>query len=206
MVRVYPQAITARRAFSMPGYTTYAEARFDGDYVCPIHVTSGNLTGPMFVSKDWLDGPSARAEAEVLHRLGYLPDAPFNRVMDLVLDDLGLTRGDIYITRVFKLLPDRRSAPLSAADARASWRAVTRHELLGRLPVALGSDAAGVLRHFGVPHVPAPHPSARIGTYTERARRIARAARLACQHVGAGAGSNRAGSPPAKPQELTHVL
>ncbi|MEO1139644.1 MAG: hypothetical protein AAFW87_09320 [Pseudomonadota bacterium] len=129
----------------------------------------------MLVSKDWLDAPSARNHRAELTRQGYLSNNPFNRVIDKVLTLLGLTRADIYITPVFHLLTPQRSSTIPPAHARASWRAIGQHECLGRRPVALGHDAARVLKYFGVPHVVAPHPSARIGTFDDKARQIAKA-------------------------------
>ena len=175
----YATAIAARRAFTLPGYPTLAGEGFDGDYVSPIQMTSGNLDGPMFISKDWLDAPSVRQHRAELQRQGYLNNNPYNRVMDLVLKLLNLTRADIYITPVFHLLTAQRSSTIPPAHARASFDAVGRHELLGRRPVAMGHDAARVLRHFDVPHVQAPHPSARIGTYQDKAEQIAQAAKVA---------------------------
>jgi hypothetical protein len=166
-----------RRAFTLPGYTTYAAAGFDGDYACPIHMTSGNPTGPMLISKDWLDAPSAARHKAQLLKTGYLPDMTFNKVIDRVLAILNLTRADIYITPIFKLLPPRRSHPLPAKDARASWQAVTQYELNGRTPVALGTDSANVLKHFQIPHIAAPHPSARQGSFASRAEQIGAAIR-----------------------------
>ncbi|MEL7300929.1 MAG: hypothetical protein AAFM92_11145 [Pseudomonadota bacterium] len=168
-------AITARRAFRLPGYTTLAEAGFDGDYVSPIQLTSGNPEGPMLMSKDWLDAPSAMANHAKLSRTGYLPHIPFNRVIDKALALIGLKRSDIYIAPIFCLLPPRRSHPLPAAHARASFEAVTRLELNGRRPVAAGNDSARVLRHFGVPHIATCHPSARGLSFDARAERIAEA-------------------------------
>ena len=92
-----------------------------------------------------------------------------------MLARLGLARADIYITPIFHLLTPRRSSTIPVAHARASFDAVGRHELMGRRPVALGTDSARVLRHFGVEHIGAPHPSARIGSYDARARHIAAA-------------------------------
>ena len=171
----YDRAIAARRAFRLPGYPTLAEAGFDGPYVSPIQMTSGCLTGPLLISKDWLDAPSVAAHAGELRRTGYLATNPFNRVVDKVLALVGLTRAEIYITPVFHLLTPRRSSQIPAAHARASFEAVGRHELMGRRPVALGTDSARVLAWFGVPHVVAPHPSARIGSFDARARAIAKA-------------------------------
>lgn len=175
----YHRAIAARRAFRLRGYPTLAEAGFDGDYVSPIQMTSGNLTGPLLMSKDWLDAPSANRHRDQLHRTGYLPNAPYNRVIDLALDLLGLKRSDIYITPVFHALTPKRSSTIPVADARASFDAVGRHELLGRRPVALGQDSARVLRYFKIDHIEVPHPSARIGSYAKRAALIAQGLRTA---------------------------
>lgn len=175
----FASAITARRAFFLPGYTTLAEAGFDGEYVSPIQLTSGNPDGPMLMSKDWLDAPSARKHHAQLSRTGYLPNIPFNKVIDRALALLGLTRADIYIAPIFCLLPPQRSHPIPAAHARASFDAVTRHELNGRRPVAAGTDATRTLRHFGVPHISTCHPSARGLSFDARAEQIAEALRTA---------------------------
>ena len=127
------------------------------------------------MSKDWLDTPSARKHRAELSRTGYLANNPFNQVIDRVLKLVGLTRSDIYITPIFHLLTPKRSSTIPAAHARASFDAVGRHELMGRRPVALGTDSARVLSHFDIPHVEAPHPSARIGSFDYRAERIAEA-------------------------------
>ncbi|MEO0632849.1 MAG: hypothetical protein AAFY52_01790 [Pseudomonadota bacterium] len=171
----YQRAIAARRAFRLPGYPTLAETGFDGDYVSPIQMTSGNLTGPLLMSKDWLDAPSARAHRDILYKTGYLLNNPFNQVIDRVLALLNLKRANIYITPIFHLLTPKRSSTIPVAHARASFDAVGRHELMGRRPVALGIDSARVLRHFGIDHVTAPHPSARIGSFDARAAQIAHA-------------------------------
>ncbi|WP_415921495.1 hypothetical protein [Tateyamaria sp. SN6-1] len=175
----YQRAITARRTFHLPGYQTLTQAGFDGPYVSPIQLTSGNLDGPLLISKDWLDAPSAHAHRAQLERTGYLPDIPYNKVMGRVLALLGLTRADIYITPIFHLLTPKRSSTIPAAHSRASFDAIGRHELMGRRPVALGNDSAQVLRHFDVDHITAPHPSARIGSYDKRAGLIADAVRAA---------------------------
>lgn len=173
----YDRAVAARRAFALPGYPTLAQAGFDGDYVSPIQITSGNLTGPLLMSKDWLDAPSAHKHRETLRVTGYLPNNPFNQVVNRVLTLLGMCRADIYITPIFHLLTPTRSSTIPVAAARASFDAVGRFELMGRRPVALGTDSARVLEHFGVDHVKAPHPSARIGSYDARAELIAQAVR-----------------------------
>ncbi len=171
----YTHAIAARRAFRLPGYPTLADLGFDGDYVSPIQLACGNLTGPLLISKDWLDAPSAAQHRDHLQQYGHLPDNPFIRVIDKTLALLNLSRQDIYITPVFHLLTPKRSSTIPAAHARTSFDAIGRHELMGRRPVALGTDAASVLAHFGIDHVAAPHPSARIGSYDMRAALIAKA-------------------------------
>ncbi|MEM1235295.1 MAG: hypothetical protein AAGH70_14330 [Pseudomonadota bacterium] len=168
-------AITARRAFRLPGYTTLAEAGFDGEYVSPIQLSSGNPDGPMLMSKDWLDAPSARKHHAELTKTGYLPHIPFNRVLDLALALIGLQRADIYIAPVFCLLSPKRSHPLPAAHARASFENVTRLELNNRRPVAAGTDAQRTLSHFNVEHIATCHPSARGLSFDQRAERIAEA-------------------------------
>ena len=172
---LYHNAIERRRAFRLPGYVTLTEAGCDGPWVSPIQISSGNLTGPMLISKDWFDAPSAQTHRLLLLQSGYMPGMPFNVVVDRALELAGLSRSDIYITPVFKLLTLTRSHPIRAADARASFEAVTRYELLGRLPIAAGGDAIRVLRHFGIAHIPTIHPSARGMDYETRATLLARA-------------------------------
>ncbi|MHA6326223.1 uracil-DNA glycosylase family protein [Roseivivax sp. CAU 1753] len=170
----YDEAVARRRRFALPGYRTLAETGFDGAYVSPIQITSGNLEGPMLITKDWLDAPSAIANRPVLAKTGYLPGIPFNQVIDRALALVGMRREDIYITPVFKLLPPVRSHPITSSEARASFEAVTRFELMGRRPIAAGSDAGRVLDHFGIDHIKTIHPSARGLAYRDRAAIIAR--------------------------------
>ena len=172
---LYHYAIERRRAFRLPGYVTLTEAGCDGPWVSPIQISSGNLTGPMLISKDWFDAPSARQHRLLLLQSGYMPDMPFNVVIDRALKLAGLCRADIYITPVFKLLPPKRSHAITAKDARASFEAVTRYELLGRRPIAAGGDAIRVLQHFAIPHIPTIHPSARGMDYDTRATLLAQA-------------------------------
>lgn len=179
MTPAYRRAIAARRAFRWGDYPTLADIGLDGDYVSPIQLTSGALDGPMLISKDWSDRDTAVAHLRRIRTLGYLPEIPFNRVLDRALALIGLRRDQIYISPVFQLLTPRRSSTIPAAAARASFDAVVRHEVMGRRPVALGEDAARVLRHFGVPHVATIHPSARGQSFDARAARIAAAIRAA---------------------------
>lgn len=165
--------VARRRGFTLPGYATLAECGFDGDYVSPIQISSGAPDGPLLMSKDWLDAPTARKARDPLRQIGYLPDMPFNRVLDAALAMVGMERAHIYIAPVFCLLPPVRSHPLPLRDALASFDAVTRHEILGRRPIALGQDAAAVLSRRGIDHVVVPHPSARGRSFADRARLIA---------------------------------
>ena len=171
----YQSAVARRRGFRLPGYKTLADAGMDGNWVSPIQMTSGNLEGPMFISKDWLDYPSTLRNRDMLCKTGYLPDNPFNKVMDKVLARAGLARSDIYITPVFHMLTATRSSVIPPADARASFEAVVQYELIGRRPIALGTDAARVLHHFGIPHIRTLHPSARTGSFDEKADQISEA-------------------------------
>lgn len=171
----FHDAIARRRAFSLPGYVTLAQAGFDGDYVSPIQIACGNLTGPMLITKDWLDAPSANANRAILQRQGHLGDNPFMRVIDRALALARLARADIYITPVFALLTAKRSSVIPIRDRRASFRAVGQYELMGRRPIACGTDAASVLRSEGVDHIETLHPSARGLTFEARAQRIAKA-------------------------------
>lgn len=170
---LFAQAIERRRAFHLPGYTSYARAGFDGPWTCPIQITSGSLSGPVLMTKDWLDFPSAERHRQVLCRLGYLPGIPFNTVLDKALKLAGLARNDIYITPVFKLMPAHRSHPIPSADVRASLDAVTRHEIMDRPVVAAGQDAVRALQAAGIPHIATPHPSARGQDFDSRARVLA---------------------------------
>jgi len=169
----YREAIRRRRAFCLPGYASLAEAGVEGPWVSPIQVACGSLTGPMIVSKDYCDAPTAVSHAAAIRRTGLVPGMGFTAVLDRMLALLGLARSDIYVTPIFKLLPPRRSHALRSSEARASFDAVTRFEILGRTPVAAGTDAARTLSHFGVAHVAAPHPSARGLSHAARARSLA---------------------------------
>lgn len=170
----YAKAIAARRRFALPGYTTLTDAGFDGEYVSPVQIQSGDLYGPILIAKDWLDFPSVYANRTVLSELGYLPGIRFNTVIDMSLARVGLQRRQIYLTQTFHLLPAVRSSYIPVRDCRASFDAVTRLELMGRKPIALGQDAEKALSHFGIPYESADHPSAR-KAYKEKAESIANA-------------------------------
>jgi len=157
--------IAVRRKLRVPEpfqgqWTTLVDVGFDGDWVSPIQKTSNSTTGPVFVAKHWFDAESANRHRVTLERCGYLPDIPFNRALDRVLQAVGLTRGDIYITQACHFLPrtDRRQ-PGPAALMRLSIEAGTRHEIEGRRVIALGGEAQRALERAGVDFIPCPHPS-----------------------------------------------
>ncbi|UMA65087.1 hypothetical protein LVO79_01005 [Roseivivax marinus] len=170
--RAYRDAVARRRAFRLPGYVTLAEAGFDGEWVSPIQMTSGALDGPMLMTKDWLDAPSAARHRDRLATRGYLPEIPFNRVLDAALDLLGLDRAAIYVAPVFCLLRRRcartRCPPPTPAP-RSRPSPATRSWAVARSPPATTPR----LRHFDVPHVATIHPSRRGLDYAARARLIA---------------------------------
>ena len=172
---LYRAVIAKRRAFHLRGYVSYAQAGFDGAYVCPIHLTSGNLSGVVLMTKDWLDAPSAARHAKRLAVQGYLAEIPFNRVLDRALSLSGLRRADIYITPVFKLLPPQRSHAIPVRDIKASFEAVSRHEIMGRPVIAAGKAAITALQASGHIHIPTAHPSARGKDFETRARQLAAA-------------------------------
>ena len=176
--------IAVRRKLRVPEqfqgqWATLVDVGFDGDYISPIQKTSNSATGPVLVAKHWFDAESANRHRAILERCGYLPDIPFNYALDRVLEAVGLTRGDIYITQACHFLPrtDRRK-PVPAALMRLSIEAVTRHEVEGRRVIALGGEAQRALGHAGVDFIPSPHPSSSVaGRYRaleDALRRVAR--------------------------------
>ncbi|WP_130403401.1 uracil-DNA glycosylase family protein [Thalassococcus sp. S3] len=164
--------IARRRAFTRPGYVSYAEAGFDGPWVSPYQQSCGSTCGPVLISYNWLDAPSARTRKVELMRLGYLPDMLFNRVLDRALADAGLARNQIYLTHAFHLLPATRSAQVPRRDIEASFDAITRHEVAGRPVIALGRAAQSACCRFGIPHLPVSHPSARGANLRSKAAQI----------------------------------
>ena len=157
--------IAVRRKLRVPEqfqgqWTTLVDVGFDGDWVSPIQKTSNSTTGPLLVAKHWFDAESANRHRAILERCGYLPDIPFNRALDRVLEAVGLTREEIYITQACHFLPrtDRRQS-VPAALMRLSIEAVTRHEVEGRRVIALGGEAQRALERAGVDFIPCPHPS-----------------------------------------------
>jgi hypothetical protein len=157
----YDETVERRRAFRLNGYKSVADVGFDGQWVSPYQITSNSMSGPVFVALHWLDEPSIQVHRSTLSELGYLPTLRFNKVVDLALAQRKLSRSDIYVTQAFHLVPQQRSQRIPPEALRASFEAVTRHELNGRSVIALGNEAAKACAAFGIPHANAPHPSRR---------------------------------------------
>jgi hypothetical protein len=147
----------------------------DGDWVTPYHLTCGSPTGPVLLTYNFLDAPSARREHATLACRGYLPSMPFNRVLDLALSQAGMVRGDLYVTHAFHLLANSRSDRISTAAVDASFDAIAQHELVGRQVIALGQEAARQCRRYDIAHIAVPHLSARGTSFSARAAILATA-------------------------------
>ena len=174
----FEAVVAARRSLHLPGYASYADVGLDGPWVTPYQIASASLTGPVLLTYNYLDAPTAHAHRATLRAIGYLPDMPFNRVLDLALSATGLTQADLYVTHAFHLLPDRRSAAIPAGLIDLSFDQVARHELVGRRVIALGETASRACRRHGIVHVATPHLSARGLSFVQRAAALADALRL----------------------------
>jgi hypothetical protein len=171
----YRDWVSRRRALTLAGYKTFADVGLEGEWTTPYHLASCAPDGPVLLTYNYLDAPSAAAHRAELAVSGYLPGMPFNRVLDLALAKARLTRADLYVTHAFHLLPATRSAAISSSDLDKSFDAVGRHECEGRRVIALGEAAARLCRRHGLPHVATPHPSARGLDFARRADAIAAA-------------------------------
>jgi hypothetical protein len=171
----YAEIVAARRALHIYGYATLADVGCDGEWITPYQILSRASTGPVLVAFNWLDAETARKNAASLLRDGYMHGMQFNRVMDRALALCRLHRRDIYLTQAFQLLPERRSAPIPARDVYLSFDQITRHELVGRRVIALGSDAQTACKKFGIKLNATCHPSARGRSYEAKATQLASA-------------------------------
>ena len=185
----YAEIVDARRGLRVPpGYKTLKDVGLDGLWVTPPQMTSRNPCGLVLLAWHFLGVENARKQRKIILRGGgYVPTRGFNVVLDMALDMADLTRGSVYITQAFHLLPCAgTSADVPVELVRESFEAVTQHEVKGRIVVALGNDARDAYRDFtGTnPHDRAPHPSSRQPpgggsrrgwTYERRARAIAEA-------------------------------
>jgi hypothetical protein len=160
-VHRFDTALQARRAFAPEGYATLADVGLDLPLVSPYQLSCGNPDGPVLISYNHMDAPTARANRGRIARDGYLPEMLFNRVLDRALALAGIVRSDIYLTHAFHALPEARSAAIPARLVEESFDSITRHEIDGRPVIALGRDAARCCARFGVSHQALPHLSAR---------------------------------------------
>jgi hypothetical protein len=120
------------------------------------------MDGPVLVAHHWLDAQTVRQNRATLEKYCYLPGIPFNVVLDQALSICGITRAKLSVTQAFHLLPPNdRCYTIPARDVDVSFEAVTRHEVLGRSVIALGTAAARAWDRHGIHHIPLPHPSAR---------------------------------------------
>ena len=185
-VHAIPGALIARRLSferlaSTWGYRTLADVGFEGPWVSPIQMVSGHPDGPVLLGKDYLDAPSLIRLRDRIAPQGYLPDNPFNKVIDAALAMAGMTRRDVYITQCFAaIVPRHRSTAIPIVHYRASFEAVGRHELAGRRVLALGPQAQRLCAEFGIAaRLVAHHPSARGPGLTVQAKAAALAEALA---------------------------
>lgn len=169
----YAQIVTARRALRIPGYATLSDVGLDGPWTTPYHLAAKSADGPVLLTYNYLDAPSARQHREQLLITGYLPAMTFNRVLDLALAKAGMVRAVLYVTHAFHLLPASRSAAIRPEDVDISFDTVARHELVGRRVIALGYVASRVCARFGIAHMPTSHPSARGLSFDQRAAALA---------------------------------
>ena len=148
--------IERRRRFSLPGYKSLADMGLDGEYVTPTQIKACSETGICLVSHNWFDVKSVERYAldpkkyQLLKEKGYDESIPFNRVLDLALYKVGISRKDTYMTQVFHLLPPSQKEPPSEEDVWKSFEAITQHEIQGRKVVALGKPAKIACIKFGI--------------------------------------------------------
>ncbi len=171
----YHAIIGLRRALRLKGYQTYADVGLDGDWVSPYQIASGSPTGPVLLTYNFLDAPTAQTHRDVLRAHGFLPAMLFNRVLDLALAMSGLTRCSLYVTHAFHLLPASRSAAVPRWAIDLSFEAVAKHELEGRNVIALGEVAGAACLRHGVAHRSVPHLSARGLSHMRKAALLAEA-------------------------------
>ena len=181
------EIIAERRNFRIPGYKTLCDVGFDGDWVTPIQKVSASPMGPVLIGLHWLDAKSVVENREILELCGYLPCIRFNKVLDMALKQVGLRRREIYVTQAFHLLPlCDRSQKIPEEDLDRSFEKITRHEVEGRIVIALGDEAADTCRRANISFEEVLHPSARGKgkTYNFKAEKLANAMRRALEHTG----------------------
>ena len=155
--RTFKSNIERRRKFRIDGYSTLADAGFDGDYVTPLQIKARSPTGICLVSHCWFNIQSLEKcalspeEYQRLKEYGYRKYITFNRVLDKALGKVNLCRADTYMTQVFHLLP-QKGLP-KTKDIWPSFEAITQYEIRERKVIALGRPAEHAceraIREFG---------------------------------------------------------
>ncbi|WP_216646961.1 hypothetical protein [Roseivivax sp. THAF197b] len=143
--------------------------------VSPYQLSCGNPEGPVLISYNHMDAPTARAHRDRIAQDGYLPEMLFNRVLDRALEMAGLQRADLYLTHAFHALPETRSGVIPKPSVMESFERITRHEINDRPVIALGQVASECCAAFDVPHRSVPHLSARGMSIEVKARLLAEA-------------------------------
>ena len=179
----YRACVERRRQFSLSGYPSFADVGLEGEWTTPYHISGCSGSGPVLLSYNYLDAPSAIAHRDKLLKHGFIATMPFNRVLDMALLRLKRSRRDLYLTHTFHLLPQTRSQTIPTTAIDASFEAVARHEIGSRHVVALGKAAARVCRRHGLPHTPVTHLSARGVGFEKKAEWLAEAIRVAEQRT-----------------------
>lgn len=133
----------------------------------------------MLIGYHWLDAPSFKEKRNQLTGTGYMPEMLFNKVLDQALTEAGLTRSDIYITQAFHLLPSTRSHKIPKDHLLRSFLEITRHELVDRQVIALGSSVASLCARCQIHCQKVAHPSARGRTDSDKAHELAEALKRA---------------------------
>ncbi len=175
----YQDIVRKRRELKIGGYLSFADVGFDGDWVSPYQISSRSPDGPVLLAYNWCDAETFLQRRKEVEPGGYLPGMKFNVVLERALKIAAITRADIYVTQVFHLLARSRSEAIPQRALDESFKEVTRHELEGRRVIALGSAAAQACRSHDIDCEKAQHPSARRGTYEERAAALAGLLKLA---------------------------
>ena len=175
----YKRNIERRRKFSLPGYKSLADVGFDGEYVTPTQIKACSETGICLVSYNWFDAKSVEEYSRKLKKYqslkekGYDELIPFNRILDLALDKVGIRREDTYMTQVFHLLPATQKELPNEDDVWKSFEAITQYEIQGRKVVSLGKPAKiacikfGIRNFAGYAHAPSPSWGFRRGIFDE---------------------------------------
>ena len=146
----YSNILQKRRALRIDGYKTLADIGMDVDRISPIQLSSCSLTGPCLIGHYWWDEENLPNDISQLREIGYLPNIPFNKVINEALKTANLGRDQVYITQAFHLIPLRPPNKIPTAHIDKSFREVTSYEVRGRNVIALGSVAADACNRHGV--------------------------------------------------------